>query len=154
MLLDARPEVPRRISRRATMQEQQNTELVKRAYAAFVRGDVQTILDSLDDQIVWQPVYGAAPHVPTGGERRGKAGVAEFFRLVAAHVNFSAFEPREYVAQGDKVVALGHYTATTPGGGAFDSDFVMTFTIRNGKVVHFQEYLDSAALNAAYPSAA
>src|SRR5688572_20418049 len=49
-----------------------------------------------------------------------------------------------------KVVALGHYTATTPIGKKFDSDFAMVFTLRNGKVTEFQEFTDSAAVNAAY----
>lgn len=132
------------------MQEAQNTKVVQEAYAAFGRGDVQGILDRLDDSIVWKAVYGAGPHVPTAGERRGKPAIAEFFKQVAANVNFSRFEPKEFVATGDKVVALGHYTATTPIGKKFDSDFAMVFTLRNGKVVHFQEFTDSAAVNAAY----
>jgi uncharacterized protein len=132
------------------MQEAQNTKVVQDAYAAFGRGDVQSILDKLDDSIVWKGVYGAGPHVPTAGERRGKPAVAEFFKQVAANVNFSTFDPKEFVATGDKVVALGHYTATTPIGKKFDSDFAMVFTLRNGKVVAFQEFTNSAAVNAAY----
>ena len=132
------------------MQEAQNIQVVKDTYAAFGRGDVQGILDRLDDGIVWEGVYGAGPHVPTSGERRGKAQVAEFFKQVAQNVNLSRFEPKEFIATGDKVVALGHYTATTPIGKNFDSDFAMVFTLRNGKVTEFQEFTDSAAVNAAY----
>jgi ketosteroid isomerase-like protein len=65
-------------------------------------------------------------------------------------VNFSTFDPKEFVSSGDKVVALGHYAATTPPGGSFESDFAMVFTLRNGKVVRFQEFTNSAAINAAY----
>ncbi len=132
------------------MQETQNTKVVQDAYAAFGRGDIQAILESLDESIVWKGVYGAGPHVPTSGERRGKAQVGEFFKQVAQNVNFSRFEPKEFIASGDKVVALGHYTATTPIGKKFDSDFAMVFTVRNGKVIEFQEFTDSAAVNAAY----
>lgn len=132
------------------MQETQNTKVVQDAYAAFGRGDVQGILDRLDDGIVWKGVYGAGKHVPTSGERRGKAQVGEFFKQVAENVNFSRFEPKEFIATGDKVVALGHYTAKTPIGRTFDSDFAMVFTVRNGKVVEFQEFMDSAAVNAAF----
>jgi uncharacterized protein len=132
------------------MQEAENTKVVQEAYAAFGRGDIQSILDSLDEGIVWKGVYGAAPHVPTSGERRGKAQVGEFFRQVAENVNFSRFEPKEFIASGDKVVALGHYTATTPIGKTFDADFAMIFTLRNGKVSEYQEFTDSAAVNAAY----
>ncbi len=132
------------------MQETQNTKVVQDAYAAFGRGDIKTLLASLADDVVWLGVYGAGPHVPTSGERRGKAAVEEFFGQVAANVNFSQFEPREFVASGDKVVALGHYTATTPAKKSFDSDFAMVFTLRDGKVTRFQEFANSAAINAAY----
>jgi ketosteroid isomerase-like protein len=132
------------------MQETQNTKVVQDAYAAFGRGDVESIVGLLSDNVVWKGVYGAAPHVPTAGERRGKAAVREFFKLVAEHVSFSSFEPNEFVATGNKVVALGHYTAKTPIGKSFDADFAMVFTVENGKVTAFQEFTDSAAINGAY----
>lgn len=132
------------------MEEARNTTVVQEAYAAFSRGDIQTLLSKLADEIVWTAVYGAGSHVPTAGERRGKAAVAEFFKQVAENVNFSRFEPKEFIATGDKVVALGHYTATTPRKKSFDSDFAMVFTLRNGQVTRFQEFCNSAAVNAAY----
>jgi len=101
-------------------QETQNTKVVQDAYAAFTRGDVQALLGCFADDIVWTAVYGTGSLVPTSGVRRGKAAVAEFFRQVAANVNFSTFEPKQFVAAGDKVVALGHYTATTPIGKSFE----------------------------------
>ena len=134
-------------------QEAQNTKVVQDAFAAFTQGDTQALLACFADDIVWNAVYGTGPHVPTSGERRGKAAVADFFRQVAANVNFSTFEPKEFVATGDKVVALGHYTATTPLGKSFDADFAMVFTARNGKLVGFQEFSDSAAINAAFVAA-
>jgi ketosteroid isomerase-like protein len=133
------------------MQEAQNIQLVKEAYAAFGRGDVQGILDRLADGVIWRGVHGAAPHVPTAGERRGKEQVRTFFKQVADNFHFSRFEPREFLAGGDKVVALGEYAATTPGGHTLASEFAMVFTVRNGKVVEFLELTDSAAINAAYP---
>ena len=132
------------------MGEADNIKVVQEAYAAFSRGDVQAILDRLDDSVAWTAVYGAGSNVPMAGERRGKAAVGEFFKLVATHVNFARFEPKEFVATGDKVVTLGHYTAKTSANKEFDSDFAMVFTMRNGKVTKFQEFLNTAALNAAF----
>jgi ketosteroid isomerase-like protein len=131
-------------------QEAQNTRVVQDAYAAFGRGDTQGLLANIADDVVWNGVYGTGSHVPTSGERSGKPAVAEFFKQVAASVAFSRFDPREFIATGDKVVALGHYTATTPIGKQFDSDFAMVFTLHNGKVVRFQEFCNSAAIDAAY----
>jgi ketosteroid isomerase-like protein len=132
------------------MGEADNIKVVQEAYAAFGRGDVRAILDRLDDSVAWTAVYGAGSNVPMSGERRGKAAVAEFFKLVATHVNFARFEPKEFVATGDQVVALGHYTAKTSANKEFDSDFAMVFTMQNGKVTKFQEFLNTAALNAAF----
>ena len=136
------------------MQEAQNTQVVQAAYAAFGRSDVQGVLAVMHDDILWKPVTGAARHVPTAGERRGKVAVGEFFKILGETIAFSRFEPREFIAQGDKVVTLGHYTGKTPAGKTFDSDFVMVFTLRDGKVSQFQEFLDSAAINAAFETAA
>jgi ketosteroid isomerase-like protein len=135
------------------MSEAQNTKVVQDAYAAFGRGDIETLLTYLSDDIVWSGVYGAGPQVPTSGERRGKAAVNKFFAQVGEHVHFSRFEPKEFIATGDKVVALGHYTASSSANRQFDSDFAMVFTLRDGKVTRFQEFCDSAAINAAYDTA-
>jgi ketosteroid isomerase-like protein len=133
------------------MSEAQNTKVVQDAYAAFGRGDIATLLSYMAEDIQWQPVIGTAARVPFSGERTGKAQVAEFFKLVAAAEEFQQFEPREFVAQGDKVVAIGHYRAVTkPTGKSFESDFAMVFTMRDGKVARFQEFTDSAGINAAF----
>jgi uncharacterized protein len=134
------------------MQEASNTKVVQEIYAAFGRGDVPMLLSFLADDIVWHGVYGTGAHVPTSGERRGKAAVAQFFDQVAKHVSFTRFEPKEFVATGDKVVTLGRYAATTSAKKHFESDFAMVFTVHNGKVTRFQEFCDSAAINAAFGS--
>jgi len=131
--------------------ESQNTKIVQDAYAAFLRGDVTSLLGLMSDDIVWEPVLGTASHVPFSGKRQGKPAVAEFFQLVATNEDFSQFEAREFIAQGDAVVAVGHYRATTKSTGkTFDSDFAMVFTLKDGKVVRFREFTDSAGVNAAF----
>ena len=61
------------------------------------------------------------------------------------------FEPREFVAQGDTVVAVGHYRAkATKTGKVVDADFAMVFTLRDGKVATFREFTDGAGINAAF----
>jgi ketosteroid isomerase-like protein len=134
--------------------ETQNIQVVKNAYAAFGRGDVQGILDCLTDDVQWIGAVGEAAHVPMAGERRGKAEVAEFFRLVGEHMHFTQFDPRDFAAAGDKVLVLGHYVGTTSAHGTLDADFVMVFTVRNGKIARFQEFTDTAAVNAAFAPAA
>lgn len=92
--------------------------------------------------------------VPLAGKRTGRDGVREFFATLARDQEVIEFEPREFVAQGDKVVSLGHYQWRVKDTGRdFASDFAHVFTIRDGKVTGFREYFDSAAVAAAYQKA-
>jgi ketosteroid isomerase-like protein len=133
------------------MSEAQNTQAVKDAYAAFGRGDVDGILALLDDSIEWEGVKGAEGVAPQAGLRRGKPAVAEFFQQVGSTLDFHSFEPKEFIAQGDAVVAIGSYSTTvkaTKRGST--GDWTMVFNFRNGKVVRFREFTDSAAVVRAY----
>ena len=136
------------------MQEAENTRVVREAYAAFGRADIQAVLDTMHDDVIWKPITGASSDVPMAGERRGKPSVGEFFRILAQSMTFDQFDPREFVAQNDKVVALGNYRATTKGGRQFESEWAMVFTLRDGKITHFQEFMNSAAINAAFGAVA
>jgi hypothetical protein len=129
------------------MSTEANIAFVKNAYANFLRGDIPAILDTLADDIEWTtPGQG----VPTEGTRRGKAEVAEFFRLVAATWNFTVFEPHEYVASGNTVVAIGFYSATALSTGkSVSSDWTMVWKVRDGKLAYFREFTDTQALVAA-----
>jgi ketosteroid isomerase-like protein len=47
--------------------------------------------------------------IPFVGPRKGREQVAHFFAKLAEMQDAEQFELREFVAQGDMVVALGHY---------------------------------------------
>ncbi len=132
------------------MHEARNAKTVQDAYAAFGRGDIKGVLDTLDDQVTWKPITGAGPQVPHAGERHGKDQVTEFFAILGRSLTFERFEPRDFIAQGDRVVVLGSYRGRSRNGKTFESEWAMVFTLRNGKVVYFQEFTDSAAINAAF----
>jgi ketosteroid isomerase-like protein len=95
------------------------------------------------------------PGVEVSGIRKGRNGVAEFFETLANTQEVVNFEPQQYIAQNDIVVALGRYSfrvkATRQ---VFDSDWAHVFTIRNGAIVRFQEFTDTAAVARAYRKAA
>jgi ketosteroid isomerase-like protein len=127
------------------MNEQSNVKLVQDAYAAFGRGDIDTILGLLSNDVEWH-LFGPA-ELPTAGLRKGKTEVKRFFDQVGQLWNFDRFEPREFIAQGDVVVALGHYNGTAKSTRKpFDTEFCHVFTVKNGKAVSFREYSDTANL--------
>ena len=131
------------------MSEQDNLKLVQEGYADFGRGDVQSLLGKFAEDIEW--VSPGSKNNPLAGTYNGRARVGEFFKNLSDLTEMSTFEPREFIAQGDKVVVLGRETGRVKATGrTFESDWAMVFTLRNGKIVRFQEYADTANMEAAF----
>ena len=135
------------------MKEQENVQLVQQLFAAFGQGDIPTVLDHLTTDVAWQAV-GPADILPWAGMRHGREQVGQFFAALGQAVEFQQFEPREFIAQGDKVVVLGHSRQSLRSNGrVVEPDWVMVFTLREGKVTHYQYYDDTAATVAAFQGA-
>ena len=129
--------------------ELDNTQRVKDIYAAFGRGDVPTLLEALADDVEW--VAPGPSDVPTTGTRRGKQAVQAWFGIVAETLEFRVFEPREFIAQGDKVVALVHAEITSRRNGwEFVGNEAHLWAFEDGKVIRHEAFEDTAVLAAAY----
>lgn len=123
------------------MSEQQNTELVRQAYAAYGRGDVARVLACMSPQIEWE--IPAVPALSFTGKRQGPDQVAEYFRLSSEQQVVRELVPKEFVAQGDKVIVLGHGAWTAlEAGQDFESDWVHVFTVKDGRIAAFREFMD------------
>ena len=121
-----------------------NTVLIQSLYAAFLRGDIRPILDTLTPEATWH-VHGLATDHPGMGLFNGAAGAEKFFATIAEVQEAREFTPREYYAVDDKVFVLGHYSWTMRGTGKqVASDWVHIFTIKGGKVASFDEFTDTA----------
>jgi len=131
---------------------QDNLDVIRRGYDAFGRGDINTLLESFDEQVSW--VTPGPPELATSGRRTGRQEVAEFFVSVNELFDIQRFEPKDFLAQGDRVVVVGSETARARStGNVIELDWVHVFTMRNGKVVAFQEFFDTAAVVAALSAA-
>jgi ketosteroid isomerase-like protein len=127
------------------MSEHDNRAVVQRAYEAFGRGDIQGLLALLDQDVEW--VSEGPPDLPTAGTRRGHQQVAEFFRAETSLFDIERFQPNVFVAEGDRVVVLGTETSRIKATGkVLELHWAHAFTLRNGKVVAFHHYFDTAAI--------
>ena len=124
-----------------------NIQTVQAAYAAFGRGDVNGILETLDLNVVWKTP--GAGHIPSGGIRRGHPQVGEFFGTINQLVQFEKFEPQTMVEQGDTVIVIGNDTFKVRGSSrSVHEPWCHIFKFKNGKIVEFQEILDTATFAA------
>jgi ketosteroid isomerase-like protein len=129
--------------------EQDNVKVVQQAYANFKSGNIPAVLELVADKVEWQ--LPEMESVPLGGRRKGRDGVAGFFAKMAELQEVLNFEPREFIAQGDKVVVVGTYSFRVKGTRQdFTSDWAHMFTVQNGKISRFQEFSDTAKVVAAY----
>ncbi|MEA2978073.1 MAG: uncharacterized protein QOF19_3593 [Alphaproteobacteria bacterium] len=127
-----------------------NVTLAQSLYAAFGRGDIATLVNAMAPDSTWEMV-GRPADFPTFGLRKGPAGVKTFFDTVSANLDFSEFSPKEFYGVDDRVFVLGHYAMTVKKTGKpLASDWIHIFTIRDGKVTAFREFLDTASAAEAY----
>jgi ketosteroid isomerase-like protein len=129
---------------------EQNIEIVRQAYENFKSGDIQSLLGLFTDDIDWRvPTIANVPFAT--GRRSGREEAGGFFATLADSQDVKTFEPREFIAQGERVVALGHYSWRVKSTGQeYEGDWAHVFTIRDGRIAAFQEYTDTAAIAAAY----
>ena len=123
-----------------------NVEATRKGYEAFQRGDIPALIrDLIDDNCTWISP-GPEDKLPWAGTFRGKQEIANFFVRVAENLEFSEFAPSEMIEQGDTVVVLGTLAGRAkPTGKPVKNEWAHVFKFRGGKVVLFQEYIDTAA---------
>jgi ketosteroid isomerase-like protein len=128
---------------------QENVRLIENAYNSFKTGDLKSLLANFAEDIHWE--LPKIEGLPISGIRNGREQVQEFFTTLAKLQEPLQFEPREFIAERDKVVSIGFYRwRVKETDKIFESAFAHVFTIRDGKVVRFLEFTDSAASAAAY----
>lgn len=131
-------------------------ETVMALYAAFGSGNPTQIADLLHEDVVWVAPAGNATQValglgasedagaPNGSNNLGKRQIVQFM----AH-NFSRFftapknEFRSMVAEGPIVFAEHRISATLPNGRSYVNDYCFAYEVRDGKVQHIREYMDT-----------
>ena len=117
--------------------------IVRRYYDALGRGDVPAVLSLLDAQIEWTeaerfPYY-------SGTWRSPQSILDNVLKPLAADwAGFSA-KAHEFIAEGDRVVALGTYSGTfKKTGRSFSAAFAHVWTVRGDRLASFNMHTDTA----------
>lgn len=121
---------------------------IQSLYDAFKEGDVETVIGALDDGIEWTEATG----FPTAGTFTSPQAVLEqvFGPLVTEVPDFQAI-PETFVAEGDQVVSLGTYTGThAETGESFEARFAHHWTVQDGKVARFEQFVDTVPVQQAF----
>ena len=125
------------------MDTEKNVQTVKDFFAAIGRGDKEGLLALVAEDVEW---IIPGEDWPLAGTRHGHAGLADLLETASKTLETS-MEPREYVAQGDRVLVIGFARGKVKATNrTFEDHFVFAITVRNGKLTNIREYVDTQAL--------
>ena len=121
------------------------SELVKKVremYAAFGRGDVETILNNTTEDVSWE--FEAPAALSWSGIRKGRKEAMGFFTGIAAEHENPVLKMTDYFSTDDAVAAFGRYDATVKATGKRVSTPVAHyFRFRDGKVSRYVNIINS-----------
>jgi ketosteroid isomerase-like protein len=119
-----------------------NTEIIRSVYAAFESGNVTVVFDLCDPEVV----VTQDPALPWGGRYEGIDGVATFGIALGGTIA-SAVTVEALFEADDRVVQYGRTRGTViANGNQFDVPETHVWTLRDGKIVGAEFYIDSAAM--------
>lgn len=119
-----------------------NLEIIQSVYAAYARRDFAAFYALLDPDIEVRQTR----QLPWGGEYRGYDQVRGLFTKVA-ELTETTPTPEEYVESGETIVAIGRLSGRAKlTGKAIDVRVVHAWTLRDGRVIRYDAYMDAPAM--------
>ena len=132
------------------MIEEVNLHIIKMFYAAFKRDDITSMLGAVADNVEWFTL-GSADLIPTAGLRHGRQQVMQFFATLGETEEMQKFEPLEFIAAGDRVVAIGELRSRVKATGQMiKTPWVHVFTFSHARIARFRSFYDTAAAVSAF----
>jgi ketosteroid isomerase-like protein len=124
-----------------------NVKTVEALYEAFARGDIATVIGAMDENIEWCEAEGNPWHPGHAfvGPQQVVDGV--FTRIGQEFEDFRVVVHR-FIGCGDTVVVEAQYHAAShrATGKPLDAQVAHVWDLQNGKLVHWQQYVDTRQL--------
>jgi uncharacterized protein len=129
----------------------ENLQIIQSVYQAFGQGDMQSLFGYFDAGIEWQLAEHHVYARPDGGAFHGAREIGEqFFARIAPEWQDFIVSPARFHVAGDTVIVEGRYTGThAVTHRSLDAQFCHLWTLKDGKVIRFQQYMDTAQLREA-----
>jgi ketosteroid isomerase-like protein len=125
-------------------------DVVRRQYLASARGDLEALRATLADDVEWTEMAG----FPLAGTYRTPHGVttAVMERLGTEWDDWIVHDDT-YIVDGEDVVVLARYTAANKATGRdMDVRVAHHFIVRSGRIVRFEQFVDTAKVREAMPT--
>ncbi|THU33041.1 hypothetical protein FAM09_26735 [Niastella caeni] len=116
---------------------------VNQLYEAYNRRDLNTILDTLSRDCVWEVM--GQPEIPFAGIYHGKEDIKDFFAKLEDTLDMSEFTTEHILENGNLVIASGHFNAVArKTNKRFSTVWTMIYEFNeNEQIVHFRDCFDT-----------
>jgi ketosteroid isomerase-like protein len=121
---------------------QENVEQVQKICEAFTAGDFERALSGLHDAVVW---HGTVGGLDEGRVARGRREVIDAFAENLQEWESHILQARRFIDAGDRVVVFWHEEGRGLSSGAeVKTDTAVIYTLRDGRIVDVQGFMDRA----------
>ena len=128
-----------------------NLTIVQNVYVAFRQRDFSSILDVLSDKVEWKEP--SNPFNPAGGSRYGHSGFLEWLNIGRNSEEILILEPKEFLTDDNSVAVVGFTKCLVKHTNkSYETDFVHLFTLKENKIIRFQEFFDTYIAGEAFRS--
>ncbi len=125
--------------------ESDRMSVAKELYAAFERGDLETIYGLLDENVLWEML--GPSELPHSGTYRGVEEVRRFFEILLEHTVVERIEMNRFTETSDGVIVEGFERGSFRGHPAsYDMRWCHVMTIDDGRITRFTDYHDTAPM--------
>jgi len=125
-----------------------NSSIIQKIYDDFAKGDIPTVLSMLDANVVWNEAEGNsyADGNPYIGPDAVLKGVFE--RVGEEHEYFNLADIQLHEMSNNQILATLRYKAKLKKNSAIiDAQVAHLWALKNGKVISFQQYVDTKQLD-------
>jgi len=126
------------------MADHPNADVVRRGYEAFSAGDMNALAEVMDENVLW--------HVPgnnqLSGDYKGRDDTFAYYGKLAELTGGTfKVELHDILANDEHTVGMHRDTATRDGK-SLDTNEILVFHIRDGKIVEgWEAYIDLATVD-------
>ncbi|OBF17594.1 polyketide cyclase [Mycobacterium sp. ACS4331] len=115
----------------------------------MLAGDLDSALGLLDPQI--RITYYGTDAIPYAGDYRGVDEAVKFFTAVGTSIEIVDMQAWKFIAQGDELAAWGRQRfRRLQTGQEWESEFAHIITLRDGRWLHFRDFMNSALTHLAF----
>jgi ketosteroid isomerase-like protein len=127
-----------------------NKQLVRNAFEALGRSDARPLTDLMRDDFAWIIEGQSRFSRRYEGKEAVKRDLLDM--LFQAFATPYRFTIDEIIAEGERVVVLGHGEVKTKAGMDYNNSYCFVLKLADGKLTELREYLDTALVERVFGS--